>query len=694
MWGQVSHGGAAAKDVPALSSIDDLYRHAEWDRLPEETRAALLAPYRALDAAHVRAPGEIEGRAATNALQDWVADLSMRVFQREIADVMRTWLALDIPDAHLFVGGAAGLGRHSQVASLARAIMSEAPAPPDYCYVPDPARMERPLVLALPAGSGKPFTRSLGQALGALGEALSSDQDPPPDRAGVFAKVFGELSAQAPAEAQAYLTQLREATLALVASGTQPPFASDEPPIWVAASGSAEAAGDRVGNGAPVVVLSLLQGDLNEGLVRANGGVLVLSALDLLLVSGAWQSLYGALTTRALPLKDGWPALPLSVRVVLVGPGSSYAGLKDTSDDFYRLFRYEVWNNPRIHWSNEAEATYAALAEGVARRYDLPALDAGGVARLVEEGARRVDNLNRTHLSTDLITLHDIVAEAGHVARARSASITTGADVESALAIRRRQQDVFARQMRAAVLSGQEITPTSGSAVGQINGLAVYDLHPVESAFAVPVRISATVTPGLEERLVDIEHEAERADAEHVRGALTIQGYLAQAYGRERPICLQGRIRFEQEHGATSGDSASLAVLATLLSALAEAPIRLSLAVTGAVGQYGEIQPIGDVNRKIEGFWDIVRLRRAEGEPTPTGGYGVLIPAVNARDLMLRTDIADSIAHGGWFHVWPIGMVDEAMQLLTGLPAPEIHKRVNARLKRFHDLTLRSRRLR
>jgi predicted ATP-dependent protease len=552
--------------------------------------------------------------------------------------------------------------------------------------------MERPLVLALPAESGKPFTRSLGKALGALGEAFAGDDATLRERGGLVTTTFAGLSAAAPAEAQPYLTQLRDAIVALLTNDTLPPFASDEPPIWLAVSSSADAATDRAGNGAPVVALSLLQSDLTEGLVRANGGVLVLSAMDLLLANGAWQSLYGALTTRTLPLKDGWPPLPLNVRVALVGPGAAYAGLKETSDDFYRLFRYEVWNNARVHWSNEAEATYAALAEGVARRYDLPPIDAAGVARLVEEGARRVDNLNRTHLSTDLVLLHDIVAEAGRVARARSASVTTGADVESALAIRRQQQDVFARQMRAAVLSGQEITPTAGLAVGQINGLAVYDLHPVESAFAVPIRISATVTPGLEERLVDIEHEAERADSDHVRGALTIQGYLAQAYGRERPICVQGRIRFEQEHGTTGGDSASLAVLATLLSALAEVPIRLSLAVTGAVGQYGEIQPIGSVNIKIEGFWDICRLRRAEGEETPPGGYGVLIPAVNARDLMLRPDIADSIARGGWFHVWPVGTVDEAMALLTGVPAAEIHKRVNARLKRFHDLAVRSRR--
>jgi hypothetical protein len=685
-WGQRGRGSASAKDAPrALSSIDDLFRHAEWDRLPDETRAALLSPYQALD---VTKGGAADGRAAQNAQQDWVADLTSRCFQQEIADVMRTWLALETADAHLFVGGGAGLGRRSQVTALARSIMAHKPAPPDYCYVPDPDALGRPLLLAVPARSGEQFLQSLARALFTLARAFSDDDVPTERHGDLVNAAFDTLSA-APAEAQAYLARLRAAILA---KDELPPVGGDDMPIGLAASRITDAASDGTSSGAPVVAISLLQSDLNKGLMRANGGLLVLPAMDLLVVNGAWQTLFAALTAREVPYQDGWPPLPLNVRVVLVGQGAAYAGLKESSGAFYRLFRYEVWNNPRIHWSNESEATYAALADGVARRYDLPPVDASCVARLVEEGARRVDNLNRTHLSTDLVLLHDMVAEAGRVARGRSASVTTGADVESALAIRRRQQDVFARQMRAAVLSGQEITPTSGRAVGQINGLAVYDLHPEESAFAVPIRISATVTPGLEERLVDIEHEAERADSEHVRGALTIQGYLAQAYGRERPICVQGRIRFEQEHGTTGGDSASLAVLVTLLSALAEAPIHLSLAVTGAVGQYGEIQPIGSVNTKIAGFWDICRLRRSQGEAMPEGGYGVLIPAINTRDLMLRPDVADSIARGGWFHVWPVSTVDDAITLLTGVPAPEFHKRVNARLKRFHELAVRSRR--
>jgi predicted ATP-dependent protease len=193
------------------------------------------------------------------------------------------------------------------------------------------------------------------------------------------------------------------------------------------------------------------------------------------------------------------------------------------------------------------------------------------------------------------------------------------------------------------------------------------------------------VTPGREEQLIDVEHEAAQADADHVRGALTMEGFLARRYGLTQPISAVIRIRFEQEHGATGGDSASVAILFALLSALSQVPIRNSLAVTGAVGQYGEIQPIGSVNTKIEGFWTLCRLRHAQGEQPP-GGYGVLIPAVNARDLMLRAEVAQSIVSEGWFHVIPISSVDEGLLYLTGVPAATIHARAEQQLQRFHAL--------
>ncbi len=239
--------------------------------------------------------------------------------------------------------------------------------------------------------------------------------------------------------------------------------------------------------------------------------------------------------------------------------------------------------------------------------------------------------------------------------------------------------------MREAILSGENMTPTSGVSIGQINGLGIIEWHPDEANFAIPTRISATVSPGRDEQLIDIEREVAQADADHVRGEMTVEGYLTARYPQQLPLAFSARLRFEQEHGATGGDSASHAILLALLSALGEAPIRRSIAITGAVGQYGEVQPIGGVNVKIEGFWELARARRAQGEQ-PEGGYGVVIPQTNLRDVMLRREVAGSIANEGWFHVWPVGTVDEAIPLLMGIPADALHKRVEARLARFAEI--------
>ncbi|HEV8192419.1 MAG TPA: S16 family serine protease, partial [Ktedonobacterales bacterium] len=169
-----------------------------------------------------------------------------------------------------------------------------------------------------------------------------------------------------------------------------------------------------------------------------------------------------------------------------------------------------------------------------------------------------------------------------------------------------------------------------------------------------------------------------------------MEGYLASTYGQNRPISVAARIRFEQQHGATGGDSASAAELFALLSALAQVPIRSSLAVTGAVGQYGEVQPIGGVNTKIEGFWALCKARHAQGEQ-PDGGYGVIIPAVNARDLMLRPEIVASILNEGWFRLWTIGTVDEGIPLLMNMSAQEVHNRGDRRLQQFYELAQRNR---
>ncbi|MGH2505406.1 MAG: AAA family ATPase, partial [Ktedonobacterales bacterium] len=438
------------------------------------------------------------------------------------------------------------------------------------------------------------------------------------------------------------------------------------------------------GAGAPVIIGTLVRDKLDDLLNRANGGVLILPASDVLGVDGAWPALSVALSSRSTSIKSTWPPLPLTAHVALIGDGPTYNALAAASGGFTRLFRYEAWINSTASWTPRAEATYAALADGVTRYHSLPAFDPSGVAKLVEEGSRRGDGLNRSYLIADLVVLRDIAVEAGRAARAEGAKATRDAHIITAMQRRRRLQSAAATRVREAILSGQANTPTTGSAIGQINGLGVYEFHPPEGNFAVPTRISATVSAGRDERLLDIEREAEQADADHVRGEMTIEGYLANRYGQARPLNLVARIRFEQEHGTTGGDSASGAILFALLSALGQVPIQFSRAVTGAVGQYGELQPIGGVNTKIEGFWTLCRARRAQGEQSPNG-YGVVIPAVNARDLMLADEVAEAIISEGWFHIWPVSTVDEALAILTGVSAASVHAKVEKRLQQFHQ---------
>jgi hypothetical protein len=712
----------------ALSTIEELRRQAEWDRLTEPERAALLAPLQGRQVPTLRTDGTPQEKGADRQLQDWVAQIVATRFQPETAGVVQSWLNDGAPDGHLYVGGQIGQGRTSLVAALARTTLAERSIPPEYCYAPDTTSLEQVTLLTLPRGTGREFGRGLITALGQLmqgwdGDSDSdSDSDPGNDgnagapsansssasgaaapasdgaaaaatreaaRRQLIAKSFDPFESASPDTARSYLRQLRTALEALAAGDKSLPFDSDEPPVGHVRPDPDELPDAPAGKGAPVVVASLGQVDLSDALLRANGGVLVLQAVDLLDAS-TWSTLAGALKAGGLSIKSGWPLLPLSTRVVMVGTSGAYDALVSNTEDFSRLFRYETWSNWDVPWSRETEAAYATLADGVSTRHGLPKFDAASAARLIEEGARRTDGLNRSRLSSNLIWLQDLAVEAGRLARTRGAAVTGSTDVESANERRRTLQSVPARRVREAILLGEEMTATAGVAIGQINGLGIYDVHPLEGIFAVPMRISASVSVGHDEQLLDIEREVAQADPSHVRGTMTMEGFLSSRYGQTRPISMVARIRFEQEHGGTGGDSASAAELFALLSALAQVPIRRSLAVTGAVGQYGEIQPIGGVNTKIEGFWELCRARRVQGEQ-PDGGYGVLIPSVNTRDLMLRPEVARSIAEEAWFHIWPISTVDEGLVLLTGLPAEEIHQRVDARLKRFHERAARSR---
>lgn len=749
MWGRREHTNATtAKEAAvagrprALSAFDELLRRAEWDRLTEDDRAALLSPLQTSAISIVQSNNTQVARATADvALQNWIAGIVGPQFQADVAAIAYAWLSGSMPDAHLFIGGASGQGRTSLLASIARRAMASQPIPSDYCYVPDPDALDQTILLTLPKGTGEAFGAMLSSALGLLCQAASAsdgdtnngdEQDDndglahsptantsrpeqkassQPSLHNLIQPLFDPLMKKAPGAAQDYLAKLRAAIVAVSDAGDPLPFCgSDDPavahvvpipddlPILSAASSASGSQNTTMADGerqketgAPVVVASLSTISLKSALLRANGGVLILQTTDV--TDGeTWSTLTSALRNNGLILKSGWPPVPLALRVVLVGSDDTYQALT-SSEEFGRLFRYESWSNWDSDWTRQAEATYAAFADGVSQRYGLPRFDAMGVSRLIEEGGRRVSGLNRMRLSTNLQLLHDLAFEAAHLAKANGAVIVTGEHVAEMLRQRRALQSSGSRRVRQAILSGEDITPTAGSTIGQINGLGIFEAHTDEATFAVPMRISATVSLGHDERIVDIEREAAAADQNHVRGLLTMEGYLTHRYGQNRRLNIVARVRFEQEHGATGGDSASAAELFALISALAQVPLRRSLAVTGAVGQYGEIQPIGGVNTKIAGFWEICRARRAQGEQVE-GGYGVIIPATNTRDLMLQPEVATSIVNEGWFHILPISTVDEGLLLLTGLPAQSIHDRVEQRLHQFSELSRRERGIR
>jgi predicted ATP-dependent protease len=692
-----------------------------WEQLSESERASQLAPYDAV-LRSIR-PAAASTLESSPRAQAWVADFLALSYQKNAVAIIEGWLRDAPRDAQLCVVGPRGHGRMSTVTARAHRTMAVAPQPPDYCYLPDPEDLTRYVLLTLPGGTAVPFATLANNALGHIHEdwtKLRGERGENGDGGGSangahaartsLASYFAPALAVAPTLARVTLGRVQAALEMALDAPFAPPMVDVDPgaglrPRDEASPDEASVNEDNSSAHAPVVVCRLTPQSPDRLLLRANGGILIVTA-DLLVEreqpSALWLALQQALRLGAIYLKGvSAPPIPLSLRVIVLATGAQLDDVYQRVEEFSRFFRYESAFDREILWEREgsaagaAEAACAAFAAGVARHHDLPPLDAGAVAVLIEESARRVGERNRERLSTDLTWPHDLIVEAGKLAQAMAladgstgpAAATIGrAQIESVLATRREQQGSSARLAREDILLGRERVPTTGAAVGEINGLSVHSAVPVEGTYAVPFRISATVSPG-RERLVDIEREASSADRTHISGALTLAGYLASRYGQRRPVSLVARTRFEQRHGFTIGDSASAALLLAILSALAEVPISNARAMTGAVGQYGELQTIGGVNDKIEGFWEICHQRQAAGE-TSEVPYGIIIPAPNTLDVMLRREVAESIANERWFFVWPVSGVDEAIPLLTGLTAVEFHARVDRRLQHFHELAM------
>ncbi len=405
---------------------------------------------------------------------------------------------------------------------------------------------------------------------------------------------------------------------------------------------------------------------------RANGGYLVLDAREVLQQPYAWDGLKRAIRSREIRIESLGQALslistvslepepiPLDLKVALVGDRLLYHLLCEFDPDFLELFKVQADFEEEIDRGHETDMLYARLIGTLARKEGLRPLDRGAVARVIEQAARIAGDAEK--VSTHMRSVSDLIREADHWAGDAGKEHLTADDVQRAIDARLRRAGRLRERVHEQIRRGAILIDTDGAKVGQVNGLSVTQLG--DLTFGIPTRITARVRLGRGD-VVDIEREVELGGPIHSKGVLILAGFLGGRFAADRPLTLHASLVFEQSYGGVEGDSASLAELCALLSALADLPIRQDLAMTGSVNQHGAVQPIGGVNEKIEGFFDVCAARGL------TGRQGVIVPAANRMNLMLRRDVVDAAASGR-FHVHAVETVDEAIELLTGRPAGE-----------------------
>jgi len=410
---------------------------------------------------------------------------------------------------------------------------------------------------------------------------------------------------------------------------------------------------------------------LRHGAVhRANGGYLMVPAAEVLAQPIVWLKLKEVLRTGSIRLEnpaEQYALLPtatltpepieLDIKVVLVGSPSLYQLAYLLDEDLRKLFRVKAEFDWRAPWDDDGARGYAAFLSSQAQTNGLRHFDAAAVGRVIEHGARLAES--REWLSTRFVEIAGLAAEASHWASREQSKLVHAEHVERAIEHKILRSNLIEQRLLEMVAEGALMLDFDGGRVGQVNGLAVLDLG--DYSFGRPVRITATAGPG-RGALMSIERETELSGHIHDKGFLTLSGYLRERYGRERRVALAATLTFEQSYDRIDGDSAASAELYALLSELAGIPVRQDVAVTGSVNQHGELQAIGAVNEKVEGFYRACRLREL------TGRQGVMIPEANVQHLMLSAEVVESVRMGR-FHVWSARDIDQGLELLTGIPA-------------------------
>ena len=447
-------------------------------------------------------------------------------------------------------------------------------------------------------------------------------------------------------------------------------------------------------------VLGTSQTDFRQikpgALHRANGGFLVLHALDVMSSPFAWEGLERALVSGevrienpgeqvALPTARPRPEpIPLNVKVILIGPNALYQKLHRFDEVFPELFGVKADFAPDMEWSEENLASYSAFLSRLVHDRGLLHFDRSAVARIVEHGARLRDHQRK--LTARFLDIAKLSAEASHWAGKAGHEVVRADDVDAAIAHQERRRNLAEERNRELIVDGTVMIDTEGARVAQVNGIAVLDVGDYD--FGQPSRVTARVSVG-RGTVQSIEREIALSGPIHSKGFLILTGYLQAQYAQDWPLSLGATITFEQSYGGIDGDSASTTELYALLSALSGLPLSQGIAVTGAVNQHGEVQAVGGVTRKVEGFYDLCRERKLTGE------QGVMVPASNVKNLMLKEEVVEAV-RAGRFHVWGVSHIDEGIELLMGrqageraadgsFPAETVHRLVQERLREYAE---------
>jgi predicted ATP-dependent protease len=410
--------------------------------------------------------------------------------------------------------------------------------------------------------------------------------------------------------------------------------------------------------------------DLRAGsLLRADGGFLIMYSMEAISETGVWRALKRTLNHGRLeiqPLEMFYPfggsalkpePIVINVKVLLIGDRELYEMLYNYEEDFRKIFKVRVEFDEEMTMSDGVIAEYAGRLRGLSEKEALSPFDRGAFAAMLEYGVRQAGRRNK--VTARFVDIADLAREAHYAAAAANETVVRAAHVRAALASKMERHNLIETRIREMIEEGTLLVDVCGSCVGQVNGLSVLEIGGY--SFGKPVRITATAALG-KGGVINIEREANLSGRFHDKGVHIISGFLRSKFAQTKPLSLAASICFEQSYSGVDGDSASSTEVYALASALSGLPLRQDIAVTGSMNQQGEIQAIGGINEKIEGFFDVCKIKGL------TGTQGVLMPHSNVEDLMLREEILDAVS-AGKFHIWPVAKIEAGIEILTGAKA-------------------------